>query len=438
MTDVPKHHGVKPAAPGHAAAIRVALAAVVMAGLIGGQDAAADPVSTGATKPASGQGSIHKPASSLPESGDAGTRMRTHVSKFVPMQQMNPQSASVSGYFFETPASLACLYGLTTTTTGCIPGKVSTVASGGSKVIAIVDAYDHPWIASDLAKFSAQFGLPTANLQVVYATGRRPNIDQSGGWELEEALDVEVAHAMAPSAKIILVEAASSSLTDLLKAVDVASSLVATAGGGQVVMSWGSDEFSGEASYDTHFATKNVVYLAASGDSPGVSWPATSANVIAVGGTSVSRNPTTGVLISEAAWSDGGGGPSSYVGRPAYQSAVASLVGTTRATPDIAAVADPNTGVWVYNSFPYEGVVEGWMAIGGTSVAAPLTAAVINSSGTFRASSATQLATIYAAAGTSSFKSITRGICGPYAGYSPGTTWSPCVGLGSPNGRTGF
>jgi subtilase family serine protease len=364
--------------------------------------------------------------------------MRTHVTRFVPQQQVNPKSAPASGYYFETPASLACLYGLATATTGCVPGQVTAVAGGGSKVIAVVDAYDAPTIANDLTVYSTQFGLPTPSLQVVYASGRRPNIDPTGGWELEEALDVEMAHAIAPAAKIILVEAASDSTSDLLRAVDVASSLVAAAGGGEVSMSWGGDEFSGEASYDTHFSTQKVVYLAAAGDSPGVNWPASSANVVAVGGTSVSRHPTTGVLISEAAWSDGGGGPSTFVARPSYQNAVSALVGNTRSTPDVAAVADPNTGVWVYDSFPEDGSLPGWTAVGGTSVATPLTAAVINASGSFRASTAAELTAIYGGAGSSSFKTITRGICGPYAGYSPGTIWSPCVGVGSPAGKTGF
>jgi subtilase family serine protease len=394
---------------------------------------------TGAIAPASGQGSRFVPGSSQPMAGDAGLRMRTHVRLFVPVQQVNPESASASGYFFETPASLACLYGLTTKTTGCNPASVTARASGGSKVIAIVDAYDHPNIASDLSKFSIQFGLPAASLQVVYASGVRPPQDPTGGWELEEALDVEMAHALAPSAKIILVEAASSSLTNLLKAIDVASTQVAAAGGGEVSMSWGSDEFSSETIYDSHFNTSGVVYFAAAGDSPGVGWPAVSANVVAVGGTSVSRNPSTGNVISEATWTEGSGGPSVFVPRPSYQNAVSSLTGGTRAIPDISAVADPDTGVWVYDSFPIEGAIEGWIPVGGTSAATPIVAAIANASGTFRSSSSAQLATLYAKAGsTTLFNAITRGICGPYAGYSPNPTWSPCVGLGSAIGKSGF
>ena len=112
-------------------------------------------------------------------------------------------------------------------------------------------------------------------------------------WELEEALDIEYAHAMAPNATLYLVEAASDSLSSLLAAVDKASQLVAKAGGGQVSMSWGSAEFSGQTSFDLHFLTQNVVYFASSGDSPGTSWPATSANVVAVGGVSISRSMST-------------------------------------------------------------------------------------------------------------------------------------------------
>ena len=123
--------------------------------------------------------------------------------------------------------------------------------SGGSRAIAIVDAYHYATAASDLSVFSNQFGLPQANFQVVYANGRQPPVNAD--WNIEEALDIEWAHAMAPDAKIYLVEAASTNFTDLLRAVSVANSLVSSAGGGEVSMSWGGSEFSGETSYDFYF-----------------------------------------------------------------------------------------------------------------------------------------------------------------------------------------
>ena len=152
---------------------------------------------------------------------------------------------------------------------------------------------------------------------------------------------------MSPNAKIILVEAASDYTGDLLLAVDVASNLVSKAGGGLVSMSWGGSEFSGQTTYDSHFRTANVTYIASSGDAPGVSWPSSSAYVISAGGTSISRDPASGNFQGEMTWQQAGSGISQYVTRPSYQKSL-SIPGNYRAVPDIAAVADPDTGVWVY------------------------------------------------------------------------------------------
>src|SRR4051794_30832235 len=136
---------------------------------------------------------------------------------------------------FETPASLACIYGLVPKTLACNPNKVTANVVGGSRAIAIVDAFDDPTVRADLKFYAAQFGLPaitSSNFQVVFATGTRPPRDD--GWGLEIALDVEMAHALAPKAKVILVEAASDSFADLLFAEKKAAALVAAAGGGEV------------------------------------------------------------------------------------------------------------------------------------------------------------------------------------------------------------
>jgi kumamolisin len=200
--------------------------------------------------PARNAGSIVLPASSLVQPDDKGLRMHTNVRFFVSANSRtvpanaHPASPTVggpplSGMNFETPASLACIYGLTTPSGGCNPNTVTTVASGGSRAIAIVDAYHYANALSDLRTFSAQFGLPTptaSSFQVVFASGWQPASD--AGWELEMALDIEMAHATAPNAKIYLVEAASDSLYDLLAGVDRAAQLVAAAGGGEVSMSW--------------------------------------------------------------------------------------------------------------------------------------------------------------------------------------------------------
>jgi kumamolisin len=230
---------------------------------------------------------------------------------------------------------------------------------------------------------------------------------------------------MAPNAKIYLVEAASNNLANLLTAVTVASNLVKVAGGGEVSMSWGSSEFSGENSYDAYFATPNVVYLASAGDSAGVIYPAASPNVVSVGGTTLSRNPSSGKFQQELSWQQTGGGPSAYEELPSYQNSLYSTLGPHRGTPDVAAVADPNTGVWVYQG-------GSWYIVGGTSVAAPVTAGIINLAGSFKASSAAELTAIYN--NRSGFTNIVDGACGPYEGYLASMGWNLCTGNGSPNG----
>ena len=394
--------------------------------------AAASAASAAGTVPVStGEGIVVIPPSSVRQAGDAGVRAHTHVRAFVRSEMLDPKvrGAPIQGVFFETPASVACIYGLVAQAAGCNPDMVSTNASGGSKAIAIVDAYNAPNAASDLAAFSQEFGLPGANFQVVFASGKQPTYD--AGWELEMSLDIEWAHAMAPSAKIYLVEAASSSLNDLMVAEDKASQLVAAAGGGEVTNSWGSSEFPQETTLDNHFATNNVVYFASSGDSPGVEWPSASAKVVAVGGTSNARNPLTGAFESEVTWDEAGGGISAFVARPSYQNGIAGIVGNQRGVPDIAAVANPITGVWVYDRN-----AGGWTIVGGTSVASPVMAGIVNNAGKFAASSAAELALIYASAGSGT-SDVKAGVCGPYSGFLANTGWDFCSGNGAPLGKTG-
>ncbi len=261
--------------------------------------------------------------------------------------------------------------------------------TGGGNAIAIVDAFDDPYAVSDLQHFSSQFGLPKTNIEVVYATGTDPGLDSTGGWELEEALDIEWAHAMAPKAKIYLVEALTSSYADSLEAEVVASNLVAAAGGGEVSNSWGGTEFSDEISLDSTFTTPRVVYFAAVGDTEGTIWPSASPNVVAPGGTSISRNPLTGYFQGEYAWNSSGGGPSSFEVRPSYQNGVQSMVGFTRGVPDVSADADPNSGVCVWETNSVTG--GGWYAIGGTSLASPVWAGIVNFAGNFASSSQAEL-----------------------------------------------
>lgn len=385
------------------------------------------------------RGRVVIPSSSIQRPEDAGENAHTNLRMFVPeIPFSSPHPAAgkppYSGYFYETPASLACVYKLVTQVSGCNPNTVTVNPSGGSKAIAVVDAYDAPNAAKDLAAFSKQFGLtaPTSKtFQVVYATGSRPAYNS--GWELEESLDIEWAHAMAPNATLYLVEAASSSYSDLFTAVKVASSLVAAAGGGEVTMSWGGGEFTGEIAYDSDFQTPNVVYFASAGDGVTPGYPAVSPYVVAAGGTSLRRNPATGNFVSEGAWDSAGSGPSEFEPIPAYQYGIESVVGKYRGVPDISAVADPYTGVWVYDSN-----AGGWWIVGGTSVSSPVLAGIVNNAGHFYKSTNAELTEIYSDTHvTTDFGDVTQGFCGPYMGYPASTGWDFCTGFGSPRGTTG-
>jgi len=306
-------------------------------------------------------------------------------------------------------------------------------ATGGSGVIAIVDAYDDPYALSDFNKFSQYYGLPTEPstnatsssnrvFQVVYASGSKPRYNS--GWSQEESLDIEWAHAMAPGAKIVLVEAASNRYTDLFKAVKVATTIP---GVQEVSMSWGGSEFSGETSYDGYFQKSGIVFFAASGDTGGkVIYPSASPWVVSAGGTTL--NMRNGTFVSETGWSGSGGGPSAYEPKPLYQTNVTNTF-STRSTPDISFDADPNTGVTVV----WKG---SWYIFGGTSVSAPSLAGILNLSGKVTSSSTsyTELQVIYGNLGTSNFRDITVG----NNGYPCLSGWDAVTGVGTPLGTGGL
>jgi len=419
-------------------------------------------VALAASAPFPGSGHIVMPQSSTPRAADFGLHARTLFQILVPAGRSEEvmgfseseftreATQPMSGYVAETPASLACLYGVVAVAAGCNPLTLTTVASGGSRAIAIVDAYDDPNALADLTAYSRQFGLPaptSSTFTVAYEGTGRPSADPScslyGGWDCwaaETSLDIEMAHAMAPSAHIYLVEANSSSFTDLLATVKKAVSLVTAAGGGEVSMSWGGAEFATEVQYDSTFTGSNVVFFASSGDSEGTIYPSVSSNVIAVGGTTIARNPSTLSFENEVAWEDTGGGYSAYEARPSFQSSIASIVGSHRGVPDVAAVGNPRTGVWVYDSFynNYSGTVYAWNILGGTSVASPLWAGIVNHAGHFSASTSAEQTSIYSNAKTAAdFRDVTVGTCGFYEGYMAVSGWDPCSGNGAPLGAAG-
>lgn len=389
------------------------------------------------------------PQSSVAHPGDAG--VRAHTNLLVMMPETGPiaidanvqpnELPPVLGLFFETPASLACVYRLVKNPIpGCDPDQTTQTVTGGSGVIAIVDAYDDPNAVGDLALFSSIFGLPPADLTVVYASGSEPPLDPTGGWELEESLDIEYAHAMAPEAKLFLVEAASNNNSDIFAAINLASTLVAAHHrGGEVSMSFGSGEFSQETQLEGLFTAPGVVYIAGTGDNPGTSWPAVSPNVVAAGGTTISRNSSTGQFILESTWQDVGGGPSLYEARPHFQDGIAGIVGPARGTPDLSFDANPNTGAWVVDTNQYEGQPGGFFIVGGTSLSTPALAGIINNAGEFHFSSQAENTEIYRSlfSGSDGFRDILYGNCGINIGNFATPGWDFCTGVGSSLGLSG-
>jgi subtilase family serine protease len=346
-------------------------------------------------------GTIVVPESSAIRAEDAGVRAHTNHLIFVPAGQ--PMSTPTKTYTFaETPASLGCVYQVGPTYAGCNPATGGTNhPTGGWGAIALVDAYDNPNAASNLTTFSSHYGLSAANFTKVYANTSFGTLNgmvascsgtpqANAGWGLEEALDIEWAHAMAPSAQIILVEACSNSYADLLYAEQVVGLKVSAAGGGEVSNSWGGSEFAGEASSDSVFrySWKQIVYLASAGDSGwGAAYPSSSPWVVSAGGTTVNRD-VNGNFVSESCWSDSGGGVSHYetwqsppnisTGMGPWTSYQYSMFGQTgRQTPDLSFDADPNSGVYVYDTYGYSG----WIIVGGTSVSSPSLAGILNNAG---------------------------------------------------------
>ncbi len=277
---------------------------------------------------------------------------------------------------------------LSTTPNGLPPKAITTAygfptTGGAGKTIAIVDAYDDPTIASNLNTFSSQYGLPTCTttngcFTKVSQTGGTTFPRATSGWGLEISLDVEWAHALAPSAHILLVEATSNSDTNLFVAVTYASQHAQ-----YVSMSWGGTEYTGEATFDADFtAAPSVSFFAASGDSGRrVVYPSASPDVISVGGTTLTVTKTTYAWKGETAWVKGGGGCSAFEPASAAQRAFPSYdqpgatCGGNRATPDVALDGNPSTGVSVYDTEQLSTGLQRWLKVGGTSASAVLWAA---------------------------------------------------------------
>jgi len=357
------------------------------------------------------------PESSIPRPG------RHHTNYFfVDSDVPNPNGPDPGD---ETPGSLACVYQLVTGPAGCPIATSTNLPTGGSGAIAIVDAGDYPTAAADLAAFSSYYGIPPANFTVAYA-GKKPPVYSD--WLVEEALDIEWAHAMAPNAKLFLVESIQVNTDPTWAAVQLAAKLVAENGGGVVSMSWGDPEVKQEKNWDHYFTTPGVVYFAASGDSGiGVSiYPGASPNVVAVGGTYFNRDKN-GNFVNEVYYTGGGGGDiSPYEPIPSYQNGIKAIVGTHRGYPDVASD-------FCCAAIYLQG---GWTSVGGTSWASPTFAGIVNAAGNKQTSSLNELTWIYSelanpAAYAADFNDITQGDKRCMVG------WDLCSGIGSPRTYVG-
>ena len=283
-----------------------------------------------------------------------------HIYFYPPIRISNlPQDPAVPSGIL--PAQFKAAYGFNR-----IPNQ------GEGQTIAVIDAFDDPTIESDLAVYQVQFHLGPCNFHKV-----KVGNPMHGSWDLETSLDVEQVCAIAPQANIILVEAESQSVTDLLTAVQVASSSPNNAT--VISMSFGSPDFSGEQQYDSYFCNivagngQPVTFVAASGDAGHhPEYPATSPCVIAAGGTMLVLSQVTPLpnplqldYGSEIAWSGSGGGVSTGEGQPSWQNpACATWSTTNRCVPDIASVAHK---IPVYCTCGGGG----WGIVDGTSISSP-------------------------------------------------------------------
>lgn len=309
-------------------------------------------------------------------------------------------------------------------------------ATGGSgQTVAIVDAYDDPRAQNDINVYRSQFGL----IACTSSNGCFKKVNESGGstlpspnasWSQEIALDLDMVSAICPNCHILLVEASSASYADLGAAVNTAVRLGANA----VSNSYGGGEISSEsATYDAYYNHPGHAIVVSSGDGGyGAEWPAASRYVTAAGGTTLTRSSTVRGW-TETAWSGAGAGCSRYESKPAWQKDTGC---THRTVGDVAADADPNTGVAVYDSYSYNGSY-GWMVFGGTSVAAPIVAAVYGLAGNAHSLNYAS----YAYAHTAYLYDVRSGSDGSCSGSylcTAKTAYDGPTGLGTPDGTTAF
>ncbi len=305
----------------------------------------------------------------------------------------------------------------------------ASAANGAGRTIAIVDAYDDPKAESDLAVYRTQFGLSactTANgcFKKVSQTGTTAYPRGDAGWAQEISLDLDMASAICPNCHILLVEASSSSFANLSAAVDQAATLGATV----ISNSYGGSEYAAEVTDQSHYNHAGVAITVSSGDSGyGVQFPAASQYVTAVGGTTLTTN-SSARGYAETVWSGAGSGCSAYIAKQFWQTDAGCA---RRTVADVSAVADPNTGVAVYDTFRGS---TGWLVFGGTSVAAPIIGGVYALGGNL----ANNASYAYAHRSFYDVTSGSNGSCGGTYLCTGVSGFDGPTGLGTPNGTTAF
>jgi subtilase family serine protease len=337
-----------------------------------------------------------------------------------PQSGLQPFAATPSGF---GPGDLQSAYNL------------SSATAGSGMTVAIVDAYDDPKAESDLGVYRSNFGLPACTT----ANGCFRKVNQSGGtkaprgnvgWAEEISLDLDMVSAICPKCHILLVEGTSATFSSLSTAEDTAAK-----GANAISNSYGGSEWSTETSYDSHYNHPGIAITVSSGDSGyGVEYPAASPYVTAVGGTSLTHVSSGTRAWTETAWSG------YETTKPTWQTDTAGC--SNRTVTDVSAVADPYTGVSVYDTY---GGVGGWLVFGGTSVSSPIIASVYALTGntsTFNSSYPYAHASYYSPSSSSyTLNDITSGsngscggsyLCTAVPGYDGPT------GLGTPNGTSGF
>lgn len=310
------------------------------------------------------------------------------------------------------PSDLQTAYGLTS----------ESQSNGGGETVAVVDAYDDPNVELDLNVYRSQYGLPACTVSNGCFTKKQYTSQTNAAWASEESVDVEMVSAICPNCKILLIEAASTSVADLSSAEQYA-----TTQADYVSNSWSTDE--GTETYDGTYRDGCGAIVAATGDRGYNSvalWPAILPSVVAVGGTRLTSTSPR----AETAWLHAGSGCSKIYGKPSYQSALKTGC-SMRAQADVSADADPDTGVAIYDTFHQRG----WLVFGGTSVAAPIVASVFALAGY---ASTNPAGNLYAhTSALNDISSGSNGACGAPLCVA-GKGWDGPTGLGTPNGIGAF